>query len=50
MNKIVLKPVNVIDNNELPEMTVDKLAHKKVLFRNENGICYLEDCQEMIIS
>jgi hypothetical protein len=105
MSKIVLKPVNIIDNNELPEMTVDNLptdgdpleingemyyvcedpckqktdiseigviplivrnpsevtdirsyihclslAHRKVLFRNENGICDLENCKEMIIS
>jgi len=105
MTRIVLNPVNVIDNNKLPAMEVESLptdgdpleingemyyvcenpyrqktdtseigviplvvrnpaevtdiksyihclslAHRKVLFRNENGICDLEDCKEMLIS
>jgi hypothetical protein len=103
MDKVVLKPFNIIDNTELPEISVDKvltdgdaieinkelyyvcekisdkfehprigviplvvrnpanivnikeyieclsLAHRKVLFRNSNGDCGLENCDEMII-
>jgi hypothetical protein len=105
MDKLVIKPFNVIDNTELPEISVSKvptdgdpleidremyyvcedilgqgaslprigviplvvrnpakipnikeyieclsIAHRKVLFKNENGICDLENCDEMIIS
>jgi hypothetical protein len=105
MNKIVIKPYNVIDNSDLPEISVDKIpsdgdpveikgelffvcenknesnpdspaigliplvvrnpakvsnidkyirclsiAHRKVKFKNEEGACDLENCDEMIIS
>jgi len=105
MNKIVINPINVIDETELPEMTVDSvptdgdpleingeiyyvcentdlihtepsqigviplivrnpakitniksyihclsLAHRKILFKNEKGVCDLENCDEMVIS
>lgn len=104
MNKVLLKPFNLIDNTELPEVFVEKLpadgdpieidrelyyvcekiyetkfeeprigviplvvrnpanvvnikeyikclsiAHRKVLFKNANGECGLENCDEMII-
>jgi hypothetical protein len=105
MDKLVIKPFNVIDNTELPEISVSKvptdgdpleidremyyvceniigqqtdlqrigviplvvrnpskisnikeyihclsIAHRKVLFKNENGVCDLENCDEMIIT
>lgn len=105
MNKTVIKPFNVIDQTQLPELSVDQLptdgdpieirgemyyvcesdlkqqtdsptigviplivrnpanvsnietyikclsiAHRKVLFKNANGICGLENCDEMIIT
>jgi hypothetical protein len=105
MDKLVIKPFNVVDQTELPEITVNKvptdgdpleidkemyyvcedilgtqkslprigviplvvrnpnkianikeyieclsIAHRKVLFRNENGVCDLENCDEMIIT
>ena len=105
MDKIVLKPYNVIDNTELQEVSFDKrptdgdpieidrelyyvcemnyekksehprigviplvvknpvnvvnikeyiqclsIAHRKVLFKNANGTCGLENCDEMIIT
>jgi hypothetical protein len=105
MKNIVIKPFNVVDHIELPEMSVDKLptdgdpleikgemyyvceninnqqlelpligviplvvrnpskviniesyirclslAHRKVLFKNDRGICDLENCDEMIIT
>ncbi len=104
MDKVVLIPFNVIDNIELPEISVDmiptdgdpieidkelyyvcekiydkkfdhprigviplvvrnpatvvnikeyimclSIAHRKVLFKNANGECGLESCDEMII-
>lgn len=104
MDKVVIRPVNVVDNSELPEISVDKrptdgdpieidrelyyvcesvfeqqfdhpvigviplvvrnpskianietyikclsIAHRKVLFKNANGTCGLESCDEMII-
>jgi hypothetical protein len=105
MEKLLIKPFNVIDNTELPEISVNKvptdgdpleidremyyvcekvfghqtdikrigviplvvrnpskisnikeyiqclsIAHRKVLFKNENGVCDLENCDEMIIT
>jgi hypothetical protein len=105
MDKLVIKPFNVIDNTELPEISVSRvptdgdpleidremyyvcenifghqsdlqrigviplvvrnpskitnikeyiqclsIAHRKVLFKNENGVCDLENCDEMIIT
>jgi hypothetical protein len=105
MGKTVIKPFNVIDNSELPEVAFDKppsegdpveiedemyyvceinrqeqsgqvavgliplvvrdptkikkigqylnclsIAHRKVLFKNENGSCDFESCNEMRIS
>jgi hypothetical protein len=105
MNKIVIKPFNVVDHTDLPEMSVDKIpddgdpleierelyyvceknykqqsdppvigviplvvrnpakvlniksyihclsiAHRKVQFKNDKGICDLDNCNEMIIS
>jgi hypothetical protein len=105
MNKVVIKPFNVIDQAELPEMSVDQIptegdpleikgelyyvceinyqhqsdpqvigmiplvvrnpakvlniknyieclsiAHRKVQFKNDKGICDLDNCTEMIIS
>jgi hypothetical protein len=105
MNKIVIKPFNVIDQTDLPELTVNQIpadgdpieikgelyyvcesnykqksdspvigviplvvrnpakvlniknyidclsiAHRKVLFKNDKGICDLDNCFEMIIS
>jgi hypothetical protein len=104
MDKVVLKPFNVIDDSELPEIFVDviptdgdpieidkelyyvcekihdkkfdhprigviplvvrnpasivnineyidclTIAHRKVLFKNANGECGLENCDEMIV-
>jgi hypothetical protein len=103
--KIVIKPFNVVDHSDLPEISVDKIpedgdpleiekelyyvcemnyehqsdpqvigviplvvrnpnkveniksyiqclsiAHRKVQFKNDSGICDLDDCKEMIIS
>ncbi len=105
MNKIVIKPFNVVDHTDLPEVSVEQIptdgdpleidkelyfvceinykqnseppvigviplvvrnpakveniknyihclsiAHRKVQFRNENEICDLDNCNEMIIS
>ena len=105
MNKVFIKPYNVIDNTDLPEMSVDQIptdgdpieinsemyyvceksyetknglqkigviplvvrnplkvlniknyihclsiAQRKVQFKNEKGICDLDNCNEMIIS
>jgi hypothetical protein len=105
MSKVVIKPYNVIDLSELPEMSVNQrptdgdpmeikgemyyvceiipahepdnqevgviplivrnpasisniedyirclsLAHRKVLFKNEHGICDLDNCDEMVIT
>jgi hypothetical protein len=105
MNKVMIKPFNVIDHTDLPEMSVDQIptdgdpleiekelyyvceinynqqsgppvigviplvvrnpakvlniknyihclsiAHRKVLFKNDKGICDLDNCDEMIIS
>ena len=105
MNKVVIKPFNVIDHAELPEMSVNQvptngdpleikgelyyvcesnnkqqlnspvigviplvvknpakvlnienyleclsLAHRKVQFKNDKGICDLNHCDEMIIT
>jgi hypothetical protein len=105
MNKVVIKPFNVVDHTDLPEMRVDQipaegdpleiegelyyvcensykqqsdppvigviplvvrnpakvlniknyihclsLAHRKVQFKNDKGICDLDNCDEMIIS
>jgi hypothetical protein len=105
MNKLIIKPINVIDHTDLPEILVDhiptdgdpleinkelyfvcemnykkhddppvigviplvvrnpskvsnikkyieclSIAHRKVLFKNDNGICDLDDCDEMIIT
>lgn len=105
MRKVVIRPYNVIDNTDLPEMSVDQIptdgdpieidrqmyyiceksyetkdglqkigviplvvrnpakvenikdyihclsiAHRKVLFKNDKGICDLDNCDEMIIS
>jgi|ERR1035437_523191 hypothetical protein len=105
MNKMLIKPFNVVDQSELPEMSVDQvptdgdpleikgelyyvceniynqqfdhpligviplvvrnpskvsnikeyirclsIAHRKILFKNANGICDIENCDEMIIS
>jgi hypothetical protein len=105
MEKLVIRPFNVIDKSELPEISVNKIptdgdpleidrelyyvcenifsqqtdlprigviplvvrnpskisnikeyieclsiAHRKVQFRNKNGICDLENCDEMVIT
>lgn len=105
MKPVVIKPFNVIDNTELPQVSSDQkpaggdpleiegelyfvcesgnkqkanpqvvgviplvvrnpakvrnikeyieclsIAHRKVLFKNEKGICDLDNCTEMIIS
>ena len=105
MNKVIIKPYNVIDSTDLPEVSVDQiptdgdpieinsemyyaceksyetknglqkigviplvvrnplkvldinkyihclsLAHRKVQFKNDKGICDLDSCNEMIIS
>ena len=105
MNKVMIKPFNVVDNTDLPEMSVDQIptdgdpleikeelyfvceqnykqhadppvigviplvvrnpakvlnikkyiqclsiAHRKVHFKNDKGICDLDNCNEMIIS
>jgi len=105
MNKVFIKPYNVIDNTDLPEMSVDQIptdgdpieinsemyyvceksfetknglqkigmiplvvrnplkvlniknyihclsiAQRKVQFKNEKGICDLDNCNEMIIT
>jgi hypothetical protein len=103
MDKIVITPYNVVDNTELPEMSVDQLpvdgdaleicgetyyvcqfvqtadspvigviplvvrnpsrvlniknyidclsiAHRRVLYKNANGICDMDNCDEMIIT
>jgi hypothetical protein len=105
MNKIVIRPHDVVTHSDLPEMSVDNIptdgdpleingelyficeqnykqqidpsvigviplvvrnpanvlnikkylqclaiAHRKVQFNNENGICDLDNCDEMIIS
>ena len=105
MKRVVIKPFNVIDNTELPEVYVNNMltdgdpieikgemyyvcdsadkkhtdskeigviplvvrnpakvtnikeyikclsiAHRKVQFKNENGACDLNNCDEMIIS
>jgi hypothetical protein len=104
MNKTIIRPYNVIDHKELPEMSVDKLptdgdpleiggemyyvceipvkeqsdplvgviplvvrnpnnvpniesylkclsiAYRKVLFKNDQGCCDIESCDEMVIS
>jgi hypothetical protein len=105
MNKIVIKPFNVVDHIDLPEMSVDRIptdgdpleikgelyyvcenkykqhsdppvigviplvvknpakvlniknyihclsiAHRKVQFKNDKGICDLDNCNEMIIT
>jgi hypothetical protein len=105
MGKLLIRPFNVVDQADLPEILVDKIpsdgdpleidkelyyvcenasrynydkqkigviplvvrnpskvlnikdyieclsiAHRKVLFKNENGICDLENCDEMIIT
>lgn len=105
MDKIVIRPFNVVEQKELPEITVDQLpidgdpleiekeiyyvcenafvkhgdhsligviplvvrnpsrvanikeyirclsiAHRRVLFKNNNEICDLENCDEMIIT
>jgi hypothetical protein len=105
MSTILIKPFNVVDHTDLPEMSVDQLpsdgdpleingelyfvcenkykqksypraigviplvvrdpakilniqnyihclsiAHRKVQFRNDKGICDLDNCNEMIIS
>jgi hypothetical protein len=105
MENIVIKPVNVIDNTELTEVSVSQIptdgdpieikgemyyvcdspdnkqkgsleigviplvvrnpakisnikeyikclsiAHRKVQFKNENGLCDLNSCDEMVIS
>jgi hypothetical protein len=105
MNKIVIKPFDVVDNTDLPEMKVDQIptngdpleiqgelyfvcepdykqqtnlqkieviplvvknpskvsnikeyinclsiAHRKVQFKNDKGICDIDNCDEMIIS
>ena len=105
MNKLIIKPYNVIDHTGLPEMSVDQapsdgdpleikeelyfvceqnykqhadpyvigviplvvrnpakvlnikkyiqclsIAHRKVQFKNDNGTCDLDSCNEMIIS
>ena len=105
MKSAVIKPINVIDNTELPEVSVNHMltdgdpleikgemyyvcnsadknqtgsmevgviplvirnpakvtniveyikclaiAHRKVQFKNKNGICDLNNCDEMIIS
>jgi hypothetical protein len=105
MNKVMIKPYNVVDHTGLPEMSVDQIpgdgdpleikgelyfvceqdfkqhaspdligviplvvrnpakiknikeyieclsiAHRKVQFKNDKGICDLDNCNEMIIS
>jgi len=105
MKSAVIRPINVIDNTELPEVSVNQMltdgdpleingemyyvcnssdikqtgsteigviplvvrnpakvtnikeyikclsiAHRKVLFKNENGTCDMDNCDEMIIS
>ena len=105
MNKIVIKPYNVVTRSDLPEMLVNQIpadgdpmeingelyfvcdqnikqqadlpvigviplivrnpakvlnikeyikclsiAHRKVLYKNEKGICDLDNCDEMVIS
>jgi hypothetical protein len=103
MDKITITPYNVVDNTELPEMSVEQLpidgdaleisgetyyvcqfvqtvespvigviplvvrnpskvsnrknyieclsiAHRRVLYKNANGMCDLENCDEMIIT
>lgn len=105
MKKIIIKPYNIVDNTDLPELSVDQIpadgdpleinkelyyvckntldsstdhqkidviplvvrnpskvanikeyirclsiAHRRVLFKNANGICDLENCDEMIIT
>lgn len=105
MKSIIIKPYNIVDNTELPEVSVDQIpadgdpleinkelyyvcknifepntdhqkidviplvvrnpskvenikeyirclsiAHRRVLFKNANGICDLENCDEMIIT
>ena len=105
MKNILIKPVNVIDNTELDEVSVNQIptdgdpieikgemyyvcdssdnkqpgsleigviplvvrnpakvsnikeyikclsiAHRKVQFKNENGLCDLNSCEEMVIS
>jgi hypothetical protein len=105
MERIIIKPYNIVDNTELPEVSVDQIpadgdpleinkelyyvcrnilgtntdhqkidviplvvrnpsrvanikeyirclsiAHRRVLFKNANGICDLENCDEMIIT
>jgi hypothetical protein len=105
MEKLVIKPFNVVDKTVLPEMTVDhvlsdgdpleisgemyyvcedvkkrkfnssvlgviplvvrnpakvtniekyieclSIAHRKVLFKNKEGICDISNCDEMIIT
>jgi hypothetical protein len=104
MNKIIIKPYNIVDHTELPELSVNQIpvdgdpleinkelyyvcqkhtenqtdtrkigviplivrnpagvnnikeyirclsiAHRRVHFRNANGMCDLENCEEMII-
>jgi len=105
MNKMVIRPFNVVDNTDLPEISVDQIpadgdpleingeiyyvcennfkrqsdllkigviplvvrdpakvlnienyirclsiAHRKVQFKNDKGLCDLDNCNEMIIS
>jgi hypothetical protein len=45
---VVRNPANIPDINEYIKCL--SLAHRKVLFRNSQGVCDLENCEEMVIS
>jgi hypothetical protein len=45
---VVRNPANVENINEYIKCL--SLAHRKVLFKNANGICDIDNCDEMVIS
>ena|ERR1035437_6549548 len=44
---VVRNPANVVNIKEYIKCL--SIAHRKVVFKNANGVCGLENCDEMII-
>jgi len=45
---VVRNPANVVNIKEYIKCL--SIAHRKVVFKNANGVCGLENCDEMIIT